>query len=165
MVGPCARGWTLAAVSTALFCVQLDYFARNLALPRMAADMGNSTTNLQWVISVYMLSLGAFTVPAGRIGDIFGRRRALLTGVALFGVASVLCPVAASAGMLIAFRAVQGLGAALIFPVSVLTNAFPPNGRATQSEWLTAWRVWTTQRAHSWVVCSPKLLAGARSSG
>ena len=112
-------------MSTALFCVQLDYFAMNLALPRMAQDLGSSTTNLQWVISVYMLSLGAFMVPAGRIGDIFGRRGALLTGVALFGIASVLCAVAPTAGMLIAFRALQGLGAALIFPVSVsvLTNA------------------------------------------
>ncbi len=73
-----------------------------------------------------MLALGAFMVPAGRIGDIFGRRRALLAGVALFGVASVLCAVAPSAGLVIAFRALQGLGAALIFPVSVsvLTNAF-----------------------------------------
>ena len=118
--------WTLAAVSTALFCVQLDYFAMNLALPRMAEDLGSNTTDLQWVISIYMLSLGAFMVPAGRIGDIFGRRRALLIGVALFGIASVLCAVAPSAGMVITFRALQGLGAALIFPVSVsvLTNAF-----------------------------------------
>lgn len=53
--------WTLAAVSTALFCVQLDYFAMNLALPRMAADLGSSTTYLQWVISVYMLSLGVLS--------------------------------------------------------------------------------------------------------
>lgn len=116
-------------MSTALFCVQIDYFAMNLALPRMAHDLGSSTTDLQWVISIYMLSLGAFMVPAGRIGDIFGRRRALLVGVALFGVASVLCALAPTAPMLIAFRALQGLGSALIFPVSVsvLTNAFPAN--------------------------------------
>jgi MFS family permease len=76
---------------------------------------------------VYMLALGAVMVPAGRIGDIFGRRRALLNGVALFGAASALCALAPSAGLVIAFRAVQGVGAALIFPVSVsvLTNAFP----------------------------------------
>src|SRR3954467_1368968 len=119
--------WILAAVSTALFCVQIDYFAMNLALPRMAADLDSNATDLQWVISVYMLALGAFMVPAGRIGDIFGRRRALLAGIALFGLASVLCAVAPSAGLVIAFRAVQGVGAALIFPVSVsvLTNAFP----------------------------------------
>ncbi|HEX3546081.1 MAG TPA: MFS transporter [Mycobacterium sp.] len=119
--------WVLAAVSMALFCVQIDYFAMNLALPRMASELHSTASDLQWVISVYMLSLGAFMVPAGRIGDIFGRRRALLTGVALFGVTSVLCAIAPSATLIIAFRALQGLGAALIFPVSVsvLTNAFP----------------------------------------
>ena len=118
---------TLAAISTALFCVQIDYFAMNLALPRMAAELGDSATDLQWVISIYMLVLGAFMVPAGRIGDIFGRKRALLTGIALFGVASVMCALATSAEAVIAFRAMQGLGAALIFPVSVsvLTNALP----------------------------------------
>ena len=119
--------WILAAVSTALFCVQIDYFAMNLALPRMASDLGSNATDLQWVISVYMLALGAFMVPAGRIGDIFGRRRALLAGIALFGLASALCAVAPTATLVIAFRALQGIGAALIFPVSVsvLTNAFP----------------------------------------
>jgi EmrB/QacA subfamily drug resistance transporter len=111
----------------ALFCVQIDYFAMNLALPRMAFDLNNTATNLQWVISVYMLALGAFMVPAGRIGDIFGRRRALLAGIAVFGLSSALCALAPSATLVIAFRALQGLGAALIFPVSVsvLTNAFP----------------------------------------
>jgi EmrB/QacA subfamily drug resistance transporter len=111
----------------ALFCVQIDYFAMNLALPRMASDLHTRTTDLQWVISVYMLALGAFMVPAGRIGDIFGRRRALLVGIALFGVASVFCALAPSAAVVIAFRAVQGVGAALIFPVSVsvLTNTLP----------------------------------------
>jgi MFS family permease len=74
----------------ALFCVQIDYFAVNLALPRMAADLHTTTTDLQWVISVYMLTLGAFMVPAGRIGDIFGRRRALLAGIALFAVVSLI---------------------------------------------------------------------------
>jgi EmrB/QacA subfamily drug resistance transporter len=119
--------WILAAVSMALFCVQIDYFAMNLALPRMALDLHSTATDLQWVISVYMLALGAFMVPAGRIGDIFGRRRALLAGIALFGLASALCALAPSATLVIAFRALQGLGAALIFPVSVsvLTNAFP----------------------------------------
>ncbi|SBS77062.1 Major facilitator superfamily MFS_1 [uncultured Mycobacterium sp.] len=118
--------WILAAVSIALFCVQIDYFAVNLALPRMAADLNTTTTDLQWVISVYMLTLGAFMVPAGRIGDIFGRRRALLAGIALFGVASVCCAIAPDVGVLITARAVQGIGAALIFPVSVsvLTNAY-----------------------------------------
>lgn len=126
---PSRSRWILAAVSTALFCVQIDYFAMNLSLPRMAADLHSTTTDLQWVVSVYMLALGAFMVPAGRIGDIFGRRRALLTGIALFGIASIFCAIAPSVGVVVVFRAVQGVGAALIFPVSVsvLTNAFPPD--------------------------------------
>ena len=119
--------WILVAISTALFCVQIDYFAMNLALPRMASDLGSATTDLQWVISVYMLALGAFMAPAGRIGDIFGRRRTLLAGIALFGIASVFCAIAPSASVVIIFRAAQGLAAALIFPVSVsvLTNTLP----------------------------------------
>jgi EmrB/QacA subfamily drug resistance transporter len=93
----------------------------------MATDLDSTPADLQWVISVYMLTLGAFMVPAGRIGDIFGRRRVLLAGIALFGLASALCALAPSATLVIAFRALQGLGAALIFPVSVsvLTNALP----------------------------------------
>jgi MFS family permease len=88
--------WILAAISTALFCVQIDYFAMNLALPRMASDLGSTTTDLQWVISIYMLALGAFMAPAGRIGDIFGRRRTLLAGIAVFGIASVFCATSCS---------------------------------------------------------------------
>ncbi|WP_231514609.1 MFS transporter [Mycobacterium sp. URHB0044] len=129
--------WVLAAVSTALFCVQIDYFAMNLALPRMARDLHSSSTDLQWVISVYMLTLGAFMVPAGRIGDVLGRRRALLGGIALFAVASVFCALAPSVGAVVIFRALQGLGAAFIFPVSVsvLTNAFPAARAAGAIGW------------------------------
>ena len=118
----------MAAVCLALFCVQIDYFAINLALPQMAGDFDSTTTDLQWVVSVYMVTLGALMVPAGRLADIFGRKRALLAGVALFGLASLLCAVAPSVATLVGFRALQGAGAALIFPasVSVITNAFPP---------------------------------------
>lgn len=124
-----SRGtWLMVAVSMALFCVQIDYFAINLALPQMASDFGSTATDLQWIISIYMVTLGALMVPAGRLADIFGRKRILLIGIALFGLASLLCAIAASAATLVAFRALQGAGAALIFPasVSVITNAFPP---------------------------------------
>jgi MFS family permease len=136
------------AVSTALFCVQIDYFAMNLALPRMASDLNSNATDLQWVISVYMLALGAFMVPAGRIGDIFGRRRALLTGIALFGLASALCAVAPSAALVIIFRAVQGLGAALISPCrsACSQTLFLRPALAVRSGWPTALRVWATRR-------------------
>ena len=124
-----AHGKTLmVAVSMALFCVQIDYFAMNLALPRMASDFDSTATDLQWIISIYMVTLGALMVPAGRLADIFGRKRVLLIGITLFGLASLLCAIAASVATLVAFRALQGVGAALIFPasVSVITNAFPP---------------------------------------
>ena len=99
---PVRQRWILAAVLIALFCVQIDYFAMNLALPRMAIDLNSTATDLQWVISVYMLALGAFMVPAGRIGDIFGRRRALLAGIALFGLSSALCAAVTPSGWLMA---------------------------------------------------------------
>ncbi len=73
--------WLMVAVSLALFCVQVDYFAINLALPRMAVEFGCAVTDLQWVISIYMLTLGAFMVPAGRLADIFGRKRILMARV------------------------------------------------------------------------------------
>jgi len=159
--------WILTAVSTALFCVQIDYFAMNLALPRMASDLHSTTSDLQWVISVYMLALGAFMVPAGRIGDIFGRRRALLAGIALFGVASLFCAVAPSAAVVIAFRAVQGLGAAFIFPVSVsvLTNAFPPERSSHAIGLAYGIAGLGTLPVRWWADCSPKRWAGAPSSG
>jgi len=124
---PAHGKWLMAAVSMALFCVQIDYFAMNLALPRIATDFSSTATDLQWIVSIYMVTLGALMVPAGRLADIFGRKRALLTGIAVFGLASLLCAIAPSVATLVAFRALQGAGAALIFPasVSVITNAFP----------------------------------------
>ena len=119
----------MAAVSLGLFCVQIDYFAVNLALPRMASEFNCAATDLQWVISIYMVTLGAFMVPAGRLADVFGRKRALIAGIVTFGLASLMCAIAPSVATLVAARAIQGVGAALIFPasVSVITNAFPPS--------------------------------------
>ena len=124
---PVRGKWLMAAVSMALFCVQVDYFAMNLALPRMATDFGSTATDLQWIVSIYLVTLGALLVPAGRLADILGRKRTLLIGIAVFGLASLLCAIAPSVTTLVGFRALQGAGAALIFPasVSVITNAFP----------------------------------------
>jgi MFS family permease len=96
--GPAARpGLALVAASLALFLVDLDFFALNLALPRIAEDLGVSTTDLQWVISGYMLALGAFLIPGGRLGDILGRRRTLIGGLFLFSGASTVCGLVDSA--------------------------------------------------------------------
>ncbi|MDF3048734.1 MAG: transporter [Pseudonocardia sp.] len=72
-------------VGGALFCIQLDFFSLNLALPSIAADLGTTATNLQWLVSGYMIALGSLLIPAGRAGDVLGRRRVLLVGVAIFG--------------------------------------------------------------------------------
>jgi MFS family permease len=121
----------LLAVSLAMFLVQLDFFALNLALPQMAHELHVTTTDMQWAISGYMLAVGAFMIPGGRLGDILGRKRVLLTGVALFGVTSLAAGLSDSAGTVIAFRVLQGVGAALSFPVGIatLTNAFPVERR------------------------------------
>lgn len=111
--------------------VQLDFFALNLALPRMAIDLDVSVTNLQWVISGYMLALAAFLIPGGRLGDILGRRRILITGIAIFTLSSLVCAGSNSTSTIIGFRVLQGIGAGIIFPVSVavVANAFPEERR------------------------------------
>lgn len=122
-------GAVLAAVSMAIFVVQLDFFALNLALPDMAEELDTSTTDLQWVISGYMLALAACLIPAGRLGDLLGRKRVMIVGTLLFGATSLAAGLAPDPEVLIAFRIVQGAGAAIIFSVgiAVLSNSFPPD--------------------------------------
>jgi EmrB/QacA subfamily drug resistance transporter len=121
----------LAAAGTAMFLVDLDFFALNLSIPRMAQDLHDSATDMQWVISGYMLALAAFLIPGGRLGDVLGRKRMLLVGLAVFGAAAILCGTASSSEVLIAFRVVQGIGAAILFPIciAVVTAAFPAERR------------------------------------
>ncbi|MGH2956029.1 MAG: MFS transporter, partial [Solirubrobacterales bacterium] len=125
-------GMVLAAASVAMFATNLDFFALNLSIPRMAEDLDVSTTNMQWAISGYMLALGSFLIPGGRLGDLFGRRRMLIAGTALFGVSSLVGGLAPSAGFLIGARLIQGMGAAILFPlcIAVVSNAFPEDRRA-----------------------------------
>ena len=124
-------GIVLAAAALSMFVINLDFFALNLSLPVMADELDVSTTEMQWVISGYMLSLAAFLIPGGRLGDILGRRRMLIVGIAIFGGASAVCGAAPSAEVLIGFRIVQGVGAAILFPlcIAVVTNAFPEERR------------------------------------
>ena len=112
-------------VGAALFCIQLDYFSLNLALPTIAADLGSSVTDLQWLLSGYMIALGALLIPAGRAGDIAGRRTVLLAGLAIFGITSLICGLTSDVPVLIGARVAQGVGAALIFPnaFALVTNA------------------------------------------
>lgn len=122
----------VAAVSVGMFCVQLDFFALSLALPQMAVDLQESTTDMQWVLSAYMIAIGAALIPAGRLGDLRGHRRVVVAGLVVFGGASLVCGLSSSYPILIAFRAIQGLGAATLLTVSVaaITNAVASTSRA-----------------------------------
>jgi EmrB/QacA subfamily drug resistance transporter len=122
------RTWgVLIASGLAMFLVYTDFFAVQVALPDMADDLGTTVTDLQWVISGYMLALASFLIVGGRLADILGRRTWLLIGVAIFGATSLLGGFSTSAEMVIVMRILQGVGAAIIMPVSVavVTNAFP----------------------------------------
>jgi EmrB/QacA subfamily drug resistance transporter len=129
--GEVRLGVVLAAASIAMFATNLDFFALNLAIPGMARDLDVSTTDMQWAISGFMLALGSFLIPAGRLGDILGRRRVLIAGMAIFGTTSLIGGLAPSAEVLIGARLFQGIGAAIIFPlcIAVVTNTFPEDRR------------------------------------
>jgi EmrB/QacA subfamily drug resistance transporter len=121
------RRWSaLALIVTAQFMVILDVAIVNVALPSIKTDLGFSQTNLQWVISAYAILFGGVLLLGGRLADLLGRRRLFVGGLALFAVSSLLCGLAWSEGSLIAFRAVQGLGGALLAPaaLSLLMTTF-----------------------------------------
>ncbi|MEW2158952.1 MFS transporter [Streptomyces sp. NPDC007189] len=126
------RAGAFTAVSIALFCIQVDFFALNLAIPGITQDLGVTVSAAQWTLSAYMLALGCFFIVGGRLGDLFGRRPVLLAGLALFALASVGCALAPTLGVLVAARVLQGVGAALVFPVavSVVTDAFSGSTRS-----------------------------------
>ena len=120
------RWWALALLCSAYFMVILDVSIVNVALPSIQADLHFSPGDLQWVLSAYALTFGGFLLLGGRVADIFGRRRVFMSGVALFTVASLVCGLSTSEGMLIGARAVQGLGAAILSPaaLSIITTTF-----------------------------------------
>src|SRR6188472_277729 len=106
----------VALLCVAQFVVVLDATIVAIALPAVQADLGLSTTTLGWIITAYTLTFGGCLLAAGRLADRVGRRRAFSAGLALFTLASLGCGLAPSAGALLAGRAVQGLGAALVAP-------------------------------------------------
>jgi EmrB/QacA subfamily drug resistance transporter len=121
------RRWSaLALIVTAQFMVILDVAIVNVALPSIKSDLHFSQTNLQWVISAYAILFGGTLLLGGRLADLLGRRRLFVAGLALFAASSLLCGLAWSEGSLIAFRALQGLGGALLAPaaLSLLMTTF-----------------------------------------
>src|SRR4051812_1560662 len=124
--------WTLIVVCTSTAVLLINVAAPNVALEAITHDLDASFTDLQWVLSGYSLVLAVFQLTAGSLADLFGRRRLFVIGVCLFTVASALCALAWSAGLLIAARALQGLGAAIMFPASLalLAQEFQGPARA-----------------------------------
>jgi len=128
-----SAGWALALTSVAFFMTALDALVVITALPAIHAGLGGSLSTLEWTVNAYTLTLAAGIITAAALGDRLGRRRMYVVGLLLFTAASAACALAPSAGLLIGARAIQGLGAALITPLSltILAAAFPAERRAT----------------------------------
>src|SRR3984885_4652506 len=120
-------GWVLALTSTAYFMVILDSVVVITALPRMQRDLHVGLASLQWTLTAYNIAFAAGIITAAAAGDRFGRRWVFNAGLALFTAASAACALAPNAPELVAARTVQGLGGAVILPLSltILTTAFP----------------------------------------
>src|SRR3954463_2069722 len=124
---PDPKRWlALALVCVAFFMTVLDVSIVNVALPSIGRSLHFSETGLQWVITAYAITFGGFLLLGGRTADLLGRRRIFLVGLVVFSAASLVCGLATSTGMLIAARAVQGLGAAIVSPatLSIITTTF-----------------------------------------
>src|SRR3954447_13987519 len=121
-----ARWLALALIVTAQFMVIHDVAVVNVALPSIQTDLGFSQSSLQWVVSAYAIFFGGTLLLGGRLADLLGRRRLFMAGLAVFTISSLLCGIAWSEASLIAFRALQGLGGALLAPaaLSLLMTTF-----------------------------------------
>ncbi len=128
-----ARRWkTLGVLSLALLIIGLDNTILNVALPSLQAEFDASSSTLQWIVDSYLLVFAGLLLTMGTLGDRFGRKRALQSGLALFGGASLAVLFVDSANGLIAVRAAMGVGGALIMPatLSIISNVFPREERA-----------------------------------
>src|SRR4051794_18363103 len=141
MVTSKSRWYALAALALSTLAIGLDTTILSVALPTLSRDLHASTGDLQWFTNAYLLVLAAALLPAGMLGDRFGRKKLLLGALFVFGAASAACAWAGSTGELIAARTVLGLGAAVLMPLSgaVLTVLFDDKDRSRAlSIWLTA---------------------------
>lgn len=123
--------WALVLTSVAFFMVALDALVVITALPAIQRDLSASLPTLEWTVNAYTLAYAAGIITAAALGDRLGRRRVFATGLALFSLASAACALAPTVELLIAFRVIQGIGAAIVMPLSltILTAAFPPERR------------------------------------
>ena len=125
------KWWTLVAVAFGLFMIMLDNTVVNVALPSIEKDLKVSVSSLEWVVNAYFLTFAVLMLTGGKLADMYGRRRLFVTGLVIFTAASLACGMAANGETLIAARAVQGVGAAMMNPatLSIITATFPPRQR------------------------------------
>src|SRR4051812_36560858 len=125
------RRLTLLAVSAALFMVLIDNTVVNVAIPSIQHALDASLTTLEWTVNAYTLGIAVFLVAGGRLGDLLGRKRVFVAGIALFALPSVAVAAAPDSATFVAARAAQGLAAALLMPgtLSILSDAFPQEER------------------------------------
>jgi EmrB/QacA subfamily drug resistance transporter len=125
------KGWTLAIVSIGLFMVVLDNLVVSVALPSIHRDLGASIQSLEWTVNAYVLAYAVLLLTGAALGDRFGRKRMFIGGLALFTASSAAAALAPTMGLLIAARAIQGAGAAVVTPLTLtlLADAFPPERR------------------------------------
>jgi EmrB/QacA subfamily drug resistance transporter len=131
-MGTPAGRWVLLATISGSGMAMLDATVVNIALPSIASDLGTDFRTLQWIVNAYTLTLAALILLAGALGDHFGRRRVFLLGAVWFAVASLLCGLAPTAEFLVAARALQGIGGALLTPgsLAIISSTFVATDRA-----------------------------------
>src|SRR5213595_1992682 len=120
------RWWVLVAMVFGLFMPVLDNLVVNVALPTIQHKLGAQLSGLQWIVDAYTLTFASFMLTGGALGDLYGRKRFFMGGLGLFTLGSLLCGLSGSTGMLVGFRALQGLGAAMLLPgtLSIITATF-----------------------------------------
>ncbi len=125
----------LVVMCVGYFLVLLDVTIVNVALPKIASGLRASVSGLQWVVDGYALALAALMLPGGTLGDLSGHKRIVLSGLVVFGAASLACGLAPSVGVLVAARVAQGIGAALLLPgtLAIISHAFPDRGEQARA--------------------------------
>src|SRR5690348_11466966 len=134
------RWWALTALVLSVLVIGFDTTILNVALPTLGGAVHASNSQLQWIVDAYVLVFAGLLLPAGAVGDRYGRKRLLMIGLALFGGASLVGALVTSPGQLIAVRAVMGIGAAIITPITmaILPVLFTDQERGKAIAFVTA---------------------------
>ena len=156
----------LLVVSLGFLMTLLDLTIVNIAVPNLITELHASLDDVLWVINAYALVLAVLVITAGRLGDLIGPRIMFMGGVGVFTAASAACGLAPSPGWLIGFRAVQGLGAAMLMPqtLTIITSTFPPTGAGRRSGCGGRWPGWPRLPGRPWAGCWSLSSTGGGSS-